>query len=195
MKSKLRIVFLILASISAFLLCGEDLYAYTLSYDQSVKSPFGPEMNMKVWYKDDSLRVEMNPAGRKIVNVVNETGMYTYLPSRNIATKINKNAFNGEYIKHPEKYVDNIERLGARRTGSELIDGEECDVYEYTDEASGSEVTAYVSEIKALPLKMVIMSSFGTTEIIFSNIKVGVELPDELFCIPPEAKIIDTTAF
>jgi outer membrane lipoprotein-sorting protein len=193
MRNVIKILIILLFPV--FLLSAESKeYAFTVTYDQTVKPSSGPLMNMKAWHKDNLLRIEMKDSGQDIIIIGNNSGAYKYLPAENMAMEVKRNSLNEDYMKYPEKYRNYIKILGARTIGKDIVDGEKCDIYKYLDKLSAAEVTIYLSIRKKLPLKIIISNSSGTTEILFKNIKIGGNIPDMLFQLPAKVKIVDSFA-
>ena len=199
MKNRLTLWNTVLPLILMILLSGTSCFAYTAQYKQVVKIGGGePEMTADFWMKDNNMRVESAPGGQKMIMITREDGVYNYIPSQNMVTKmpVSQSPMGGgsaTYVKSPDDYMKYLKDIGALKTGSETIDGYECDIYEYEDATYGPKVdaTVWLWREKSFPVKMISKTQYGTSEILFKDIKIGEPISDSMFEVPKGAKVVD----
>ncbi len=68
-----------------------------------------------------------------------------------------------------------------------------CDVYEYFDVDAESQLIAWVWKEKKFPVKLEVSNYFGKTSIFFDDIRLNEPIPESLFELPKDAKLIDMT--
>ncbi|MEA3489166.1 MAG: hypothetical protein U9R44_02340 [Candidatus Omnitrophota bacterium] len=168
--------------------------AYTVSYRQTVTVGQGQvPMAMRVWVKDDKMRVESAAGGQKAIMIYRNDGVYNYLPSQNMVMKIPQKEQNLDYVKDGERYLAYLEDQGARKTGTEVLEGRLCDIYKYSDNF-GSDVTVWVWREKKFPVKMVMDNRGVKTQVLFSDIRMNEPVPESLFELPGGARVVDMTS-
>jgi len=189
------------ALISAILLASlqvlaPDAGAYTVSYRQTVTTGQGgaPAIQMRVWVKDDKMRVETDTGSGQGIMIFKDKEMYTYVPQQGMWMKMpHGQDAEFQYVEDSEKYVQYLEKQGAVKTGSETVNGYPCDIYEYKDKQSGADVTAWVWKEKEFPVKMVLAGPGIDSQVLFSNIRVNEPISDEMFEVPRSQKTVDMT--
>ena len=151
-----------------------------------------PETVVKVWVKDDNMRMESALGPHKNVTIIRKEGMYTYLPAQNILTKVPRVEEAGQGgVKNPLEYIEYLKARQAKKVGSEVVNGYKCSIYSYKDDLSGSDVTVWVWETKKFPVKVNIKGMGEDTTVVFSDIKLNEPVSNDLFQLPKDAKVMD----
>ena len=173
--------------------CGltPDAQAYTLSYKQTMKMPEGDVAVAHVWLKDGKMRIESGPEQFRIVSIHLKDGVYNMVPGQNVITKVAVPETSTGYLSDHEAYLNEIKNQGAVLKGTEEIAGKVCDIYEYTDPASGNAITSWISQEMKFPLKMVVNGPAGKVEMTYTDIKINKPIADDMFEIPEGQRIID----
>lgn len=182
--------------LASFVLSPAAALAETVSYTQTVKSSSSPAMNMNssVWIKDDRLRYETTADNIRSVVISRPDGIYSYMPDQNLAIKIpTAEPLNFVFLRSPGNYLNSLSAFGAKKQGTETIGPYVCDVYTYNDQNRDWQVKTWVWQEKKIPVKILIKSPFDTTEIKLDNITVGGRMSDDLFEIPENVRLIDST--
>ena len=173
-----------------------DAGAYTASYKQTVTAGQGgvPAMEMRVWVKDDKMRVETGVGGEQGIMIFKDKEVYSYVPQQGMWMKVpNSQDVEFKYVEDSEKYVQYLQEQGAVKTGTETVNGYPCDVYVYSDKTTGADITTWVWQEKDFPVKMTIAGRGMSTEVLFSNIRINEPISEELFEIPRSQKTVDMT--
>jgi prepilin-type processing-associated H-X9-DG protein len=105
---------------------------------------------------------------------------YEYFPNQNMAYRID---FSQAEQNNP---TENANQIVPVKVGTETIDGNLCDVYQWTFE--GSSMKEWIWKEKSFPIKMETTTSSGTTTIEYQNIVFGT-LSDSLFQLPAGVQI------
>ncbi len=177
----------------------QNSYAATASYDQEVIAGGQRAMTSRVWIKDEKMRMETSMGKRKGVILIREDGTYNYDPDRNMVIKMpNFGAMEGgspNYVKDPADYMGYLKSVGAVKTGSGDIDGRPCDIYKYTESSHGMDVSAtvWVWKKHPFPLKMIMENPFGNSEVYFRNVRINEPIPESMFELPKNARVMDVT--
>ena len=137
--------------------------------------------------------MESDAGGEKFVLINREDGVYNYIPSQNMLTKIPRIEQKINYLDGVEDFVSYLKKVDAKIVGVEDFNGVNCDVYEYFDTDSDSQVVAWVWKEKNFPLKIEIKNYFGKTSVIFDDVKINEPIPESFFELPQGAILIDMT--
>jgi outer membrane lipoprotein-sorting protein len=190
-KNMFKAAFLFVFIFMTFHVFAPDARAYTLSYKQTMKFQKNQEMVMRMWLKDGKMRIESGEGPYKMTSLHLDDGIYNMIPGQNVITKIAVPKTGLNYLSDHEAYVNEIKGFGAVLKGTEKIDGKACDVYEYTEPATGNTVTSWVSQEIKFPLKMIAKGPAGEMEMTYSEIRIDQPIPDEMFDLPEGAQVID----
>ena len=192
-----RTVFAFAILFFVFLAAIPDAGADTVSYVQVMESSGVPPVTVKVWIKDDRMRMESEAQGEKLITIKRSDGIYNYIPSRDMLTKLprfGEENNNSPTSENPLNYVEYLRSQDAKFTGNDTINGYECDVYEYVDKYSRAHVIAWIWKEKEFPVQMMIKPPVGyQTLVTFRDIKINGPVSDELFELPKSSSYIDTT--
>ncbi|MBN1332725.1 MAG: DUF4412 domain-containing protein, partial [Synergistales bacterium] len=119
----------------------------TFSADMNIQSAAGGEMAGRVFFKDNSLRRELEtPVGKQVS--ITEAGadlMYVLLPGQKIYTEVTNSQVT---LDEKEDLEAKFSREGrVTRKGTETIEGYECDIFHiaYNDPSLG-ESTVWISK-------------------------------------------------
>lgn len=168
--------------------------AYSVSYREIITNGQGNvNMIMKVWAKDGDMRMESTADGEAFVIFIKNDGIYNYIPSQNIVTKIPQMQQRFNYIENPENYIDHLKSMGAQKIGTENTNGYLCDVYKYQDPQTGANAKVWVWTKKNFPVKLTSYGPQGKIEILFTDIKINEPISNELFELPENAQVLDMT--
>ena len=191
---KMRIIITMVLCAIVF---AQPALAFTASYKQVITANGKVVMEADFWMKDERMRMESAPGGQKMIMITREDGVYNYMPAQNTVMKMPVDSPMGaqkpNYVKDPDDYMVFLKNVGAQMVGSEVIDGNPCDIYEYKDLQSGmnSDVKVWVWKQEKFPLKMYIKSSYGESEVLFKEVRLNVPIEDSMFEVPKNAKMTD----
>jgi hypothetical protein len=74
------------------------------------------------------------------------------------------------------------------------MSGVVCEVYQFTDANSGAATTVWLDKQKQFPVKMIQDTPQGPVTAEFSNVQLGVAIPDSAFMLPAGAQVMDMGA-
>jgi len=166
----------------------------TVYYTQIVKTNYGvSDAIVRVWVKDEKMRMESDAGGEKFVLINREDGVYNYIPSQNMLTKIPRIEQKINYVDEVEDFISYLKKVNAKIVGEEEFNGVNCEVYEYLDTDSDAQVVAWVWKEKKFPMKIDIKNYFGKTSVIFDDVRINEPIPESFFELPQGAIFIDMT--
>ncbi|MGB2651227.1 MAG: hypothetical protein WBD00_03385 [Candidatus Omnitrophota bacterium] len=160
------------------------------TYKQTLTGMGMPEMTMQVWMKDDMMRLDATPNGQLVTTIRRPDGLYNYVPSQNILSKMPK-MDSKEEVKNPREFIEYLHGMGIKPVGVERVGEYECDVYKYKDTITGVPTTAWIWREKNFPIKIEAMTPFGKTTAVFSEVQINVPVSDKLFELPKDARFFD----
>ena len=194
MKSFVSLLVITIFSISISTLSAPSAWALSATFDQKVSVNDEPITSFQVTIKDKKVRAESSFQQLTAVMIKNETGYYSYIPKEKTATKIPNQLQPRNIIDDLPDFKGFLEKVGGKKTSSETVDGEVCDVYDFKDPINQENAKAWLSQTKNFPLKIEIKTPEGTTRIEFRNVKIDAPIDDALFTIPADVNIVDMSA-
>lgn len=190
MKSKFAVFFFLLSL--SVLSTGQAL-ALTVSYDQKVSIDSNPVATVKVLVRDDQMRAESDFNGVASVLYRNAKGTYSYLPQQKMAALLPAALDRPNITRDIPKYMEFLEKNQGKKTGTETINGVECDVYTFMEPNILRPGKAWVWREKTFPVKIEVDAPEGKTTIEISNVNFTPAVQDSDFELPADAKVFDPT--
>lgn len=191
MKIKLSVLFFLM---SLSVLFNSSALATTVSYDQKVSVDASPVATIKVLVKDDSMRAESDFNGVKSMLFRNSKGTYTYLPDQNLAALMPRELDRPNITRDIPKYMEFLKNNKGEKTGTETVNGVECDVYTFVEPNIQKPGKAWIWKEKSFPVKIEVSAPEGKTSIEITNINFSPAVQDSDFQVPADAKIYDPAA-
>jgi len=178
------------AALVIVIFCCTVACAFTASYEQTTSGPglLTPQSRL-VKIKDNKVWMEMEgPQGRGIV-IMDGATMYSYNPSTNTAVKL-KNPVTA-YMNVLSDYASYLKSLNAKLVGSETVGPYDCDTYEFIDPRVNVPSRVWLWKAYEFPVKVEMKVPTGVMTTIMKDVKVGINIDDSEFMLPPGVKIID----
>jgi outer membrane lipoprotein-sorting protein len=158
----------------------------------------------KVWIKDGMVRVEgpTPPRGQRQVVIYRDHNKFLLNMEQKTAVKISTSGQKSDAIQPApvrlEAYEAILLRHGARLLPREPVQGEDCNVYAVPPtrggEATASEIhKVWISTRTHRPIKETVQTIGATTTVSYKNVEIGESLPDELFQVPNDFKVVDVS--
>ena len=191
MKSKSSAIFFFLSI--AILLSGRA-WAMTVSYDQKVSVGGNAVATIKVLSKDDLMRAESDFNGVKSMLFRNPKGTFSYLPEQKMAAQMPPALDRPNITRDIPKYMDFLNKNQGKKTGSETINGVECDVYSFVEPNIQKPGKAWIWRERSFPVKIEVEAAEGKTVIEMANINFTPAVQDSDFELPADAKIFNPMA-
>lgn len=188
MKSKFSVFFFLLSL--SVLFTGQAL-AMTVSYDQKVSIDSNPVATIKVLVREEQMRAESDFNGVVSVLYRNVKGTYSYLPQQKMAALLPAALDRPNITRDIPKYMEFLEKNEGKKTGTETINGVECDVYTFTEPNILRPGKAWIWREKSFPVKIEVDAPEGKTSIEISNVNFTPTVQDSDFELPSDAKIFD----
>ncbi len=139
----------------------------------------------RTWVKRNKMRMEMSINGMASISIVDQDAktMYTYLPAQNMAMKMSLDLAQKPATQEASSIMD----YNPKIVGSETIDGQACQVTEYTIEYVTTKM--WISKDRGLPVKSEITQRDAKTVMEYKNYDFS-DIPDSMFELPPGVQII-----
>lgn len=174
----------VLWAITSGLACAGEAAAFSVTYDQKVTAR-GQVQTAKVMLKDERFRIDTTVEGTTSVAIRNADGLYLYLPQERMAMQMPALDPAQQMVEQPENYLGYLKERNARLIGTDIVNGQPCDVYEFTDPSTGARTKAWVWQEKRFPVKIETDSPQGRMTVELTNIVLGAAIPDSMFELPP----------
>ena len=165
--------------------------AMSVTFDQQVSVNGNTVATVKVWSKDDRMKAESEFQGMKLVMLRNDKGSFTYNALQKEATKLPKAVEKTNLTAQLPHYMEFLEKNQAVKSGTETIEGRECDIYKFMEPVIRRNATAWVWREKKFPVKIEVESPGGSTLIELKNIQFDVKMEESNFDLPADVKIIE----
>ena len=170
-------------AVAAYVAFAGEAAAFSVTYDQKVTAR-GMVQTSRVMLKDERFRIETAVGGTTSVVIRNAEGLYLYLPDEQIAMQMPAMEPTAQWVERPADYLEYLKERNARLIRTETVDGQLCDVYEFTSPSTGAQTTAWVSPDKRFPLRLEMDGPQGRMTAELSNIVLGSAIPDAMFQLP-----------
>jgi outer membrane lipoprotein-sorting protein len=162
----------------------------SVSLDFAVKTPDGKSTSGKMWSETGKkLKIETTVNGVQEVMLINlaDNTVTMWQPATKQGTKIT----SPTTFSDPSGYLNGVDTSKVEDLGTADVNGETCDVVQYTTTVSGTSTTTkmWLSQRLGFPVRVTSTTADGkTTTIDYTNINVG-SLPSDTFTVPADVKI------
>ncbi len=165
----------------------------SVRYEMVMTGTGVPTGTSKDWLKQQAqkMKTEMTVQGQTSVLIVDwgTEVMYTYMPDQNLAIKMDLSTDpDATAPESPIEGSESIEGYDPTIVGTEVYDGKECLVVEYTVE--GVHTKMWLWKQYGFPVKVVSTSPEGTVTIEYKNIDFS-PIPDSAFELPAGVQIME----
>lgn len=165
----------------------------SVRYEMVMTGTGVPSGTSKVWLKQQAqkMKTEMTVQGQTSVLIVDwgTEVMYTYMPDQNLAIKMDLSTDpDATAPESPIEGSESIEGYDPTVVGTEVYDGKECLVVEYTVEDVQTKM--WLWKQYGFPVKVVSTSPEGTVTIEYKNIDFS-PIPDSAFELPAGVQIME----
>ncbi|MEM3771132.1 MAG: hypothetical protein QXW80_02295, partial [Candidatus Micrarchaeia archaeon] len=127
-----------------------DIFAKTsaiksVKYDM-LMTGLGSSVTQTVWLKGNKMKLEISAEGEKVINIVDldKKVMYSYMPAQGIAFMT-----SFDYSSQYTSPTENIEKYNPVVLGSEILDGKDCVIVQYSME--GMQIKSWIWKEKGFP--------------------------------------------
>ena len=165
--------------------------AFSVAYDQ--RTTMGRQVTQsKVSMMDDLFRMETSVRGQESIVIHNEQGTFILMPSEGMAMKTQMQPGQGA-VSGADNYGQYLQQQQAQKTGSETVDGYDCDIYQFTS-PEGEATTAWVRKDIMFPVRLDVRTSQGKVMVELSNIQVNAPVSRQDFELPAGVQVMDMGA-
>lgn len=159
-----------------------------LSEDEGVAS--------EIWAKGNNLRSEILAGDSKVISIQRGPTIYTFGEGAQTGTK--QTLQRGLGTLGFVKQIETVKAVG-KKTGSQVIEGLEYDIYTYDVNAPAEMTILYLSKETSLPRFgiSVVQTGEKTAEamrMIYRDMEANVDIPDDLFKLPEGIKFTESSA-
>ena len=153
----------------------------SVQYDMVMTAPGMPDITSTVWQETNKMKTETTVQGMTIVTYIDydaqRLGAYVPAMGMVVATDFAQAPAN------PTEESGTILDYQPTIIGSEILNGEDCLVFEWT--AEGVQAKWWVSKADGFPRRVEMAMPEGVMIMEYSNIEFG-DIPDSVFEFPPE---------
>ena len=174
-------------------LMGKYKQVQSVSLDFAVATPDGTNISGQMWSETGKmLKIDATVSGVQEVMLINLTDntMTMWQPATKQGTKIKAPTT----FSDPSGYLNGVDVSKVQNLGTEDVNGETCDVIQYTTTAANVTTTTkmWLSQRLGFPARVTSTTADDkTTTIDYTNIKVG-SLPSDTFKVPADVKIVSS---
>ena len=170
---------------------GGNALAFSVSFDQIVSSEGTTITTFHIKIRDGKLRVESEFGGMPQVMIRNDSGQFSYMPTQNMATKIPAAMQQRTFADDLPDYAAFLKNQNAVLVGSEKLENQDTDIYEFKDPVNLIPTKVWVWKEKQFPVKIEVKAPQGSTMIELKNIQFDPQLEESMFQLPPNVEIMD----
>jgi len=163
-------------------------------YEAVITTPGQPVATQKMWFKQNKIRMEMNAEGQDMVYLMDSDKQtaYMYIPAQSMAIEIGFGKAQETVGESPTEQSESIMNYDPVTVGSEVLDGKNCLVIEYTAETGKTKMWLWTKY--GIPIKTEITTAKGTTVVETKNIDFG-SISDSMFELPTGVQIMQIPFF
>jgi outer membrane lipoprotein-sorting protein len=164
-----------------------------LRFDIVVTPPNEPQQTIKMASEGGKRRMELTADGEQLIFLTDADAgtAYMWLPDQNQALKVPFDQSDDQLGLAVDSARLAEEARRGTPVGSETVNGQPADIYEFTDE-DGTTRT-WVSQADSLPLKSETQTPDGIVRVEFSNYDRS-DIPDADFALPAGVAVLDMGA-
>lgn len=162
----------------------------SFKYDAVITTPGQAAVTTKMWWKGTKMRIEGTFEGYTGVYLLDtaEELAYLYVPAQNIAMKMDWGKAKGTAGESPSEQSESIMKYNPVIVGTEVLDGKNCLVIEYTTETGKTKSWVWIEH--GLLIRIESTTDEGTTVAEIKNIDFG-GVPDSIFELPTGVQIME----
>jgi hypothetical protein len=157
-----------------------------VEYDAVVTAPGADTVTMHIWFEQGNIRTEIEYGDETVVLIANFSTQVAYLcyPALGFAYEMDFE----QAAELPIPDAQSIPDYEYEILGTEILDGKECLVVEYTTEQAT--VKMWIWKEHGFPIRAEMTTSSGTTVAEATNLEFG-DIDDSMFELPAGVEIIE----
>lgn len=162
----------------------------SLKYDAVVTAPGEVAVTTKMWWKGEKMRMEGTFEGKTMVYLIDmgEGLAYIYFPADNTAIEMDLAEAQESIGESPTEQSESVTQYNPVTLGTEVLDGKNCRVIEYTAEAVKTKSWVWIDY--GLIIKIESTTDEGTSVFELKNIDFGA-IPDSMFELPAGVQMME----
>jgi len=166
----------------------------SLRYDAVVTAPGEAAVTTKMWWKGEKMRMEGTFEGTSMVYLMDmgEQLAYMYFPADNTAMEMDLGETQESVGESPTEQSESITQYNPVTLGTEVLDGKNCRVIEYTAEAVKTKSWVWIDY--GLIIRMESTTDEGTSVFELKNIDFGA-IADSMFELPAGVQMMEMPGF
>ena len=163
-------------------------------YDAVMTIPDQPVMTTSFWLKENKMRWEGSFEGQSVVYLIDKDELvaYLYMPSQNMAMKMNYSEVQETVGESMLEQSGSIEKYNPINLGTEILNGKSCLVVEHAIEAEKAKM--WIWKEYGFPIRTEITTPKGMIVTEIKNIKFG-DILDSVFELPAGVQIMEMPIF
>ncbi len=158
----------------------------SVRYDVVMTLPDASTATTSTWLKGSKMKTETTVESESIISIIDLDAQTSimYMPEQGLAIEIDF----ADADPPATETTEDIEQYNPTIIGTDVIDGHECTVTEYTAEGSG--VKMWIEKAHGFPIKVETTTSEGTMIMEYENIDFS-DIPDSEFELPEGIEITE----
>jgi outer membrane lipoprotein-sorting protein len=156
-----------------------------VEYDAVVTAPGADTVTMHIWFEQGNIRTEITESGETVVLIANFSTQVAYLYSPALGFAYEMDFEQAAELPIPD--AQSVPDYEYEILGTEILDGKECLVVEYT--AEQATVKMWIWKEHGFPIRAEMTTSSGTTIAEATNLEFG-DIPDSRFELPAGVQIM-----
>jgi outer membrane lipoprotein-sorting protein len=166
-------------------------HGFSGSYDQTVTNA-GEVTRAKVIIDGEYFRMESTLMGQVAVFIRNRDGLFHYLPTLGMLTKMPpQSEEEGMILKDAADVEAYLQARQGKWVGSESVNGYPCDVYQIVDPKTGGPGKIWIWKPHRFLVKSETTGPSGMTAMELTNIQLGEAVPESTFDLPEGVAVMD----
>jgi len=159
-----------------------------------VTAPGEAAVTTKMWWKGEKMRMEGTFEGTSMVYLMDmgEQLAYMYFPADNTAMEMDLGEAQESVGESPTEQSESITQYNPVTLGTEVLDGKNCRVIEYTAEAVKTKSWVWIDY--GLIIRMESTTDEGTSVFELKNIDFGA-IADSMFELPAGVQMMEMPGF
>ncbi len=173
---------------------GKAVGISSLKYDMIVTPAGETAITTTMWWEGKKIRMEGTFEGKSMVYLVDmdEQLAYMYFPAENTAMKISLGKAQETTGESPTEQSESIMTYNPVTVGTEILDGKNCLVIEYTTETEETKSWVWIEH--GLLIRIESTTDKGTSVAELKNIEFS-DIADSMFELPAGVQVMEIPIF
>ncbi len=165
--------------------------AFTGSYEETISMAEKQVAKFKVTAKADFVKTEFLNDQQPELVLKNAQGTYRVIPEQKVALKLPDLGEKANLLDDLDNYQEFLKQNQAKVIGSEKVQEQDTEIYEFIDPMTQKNARAWVWKEKNLPLKIEVQANEGLLSVELTKIDTTTPIEDSVFDVPQGFKVVE----